>query len=183
MGGCLALNSSYEPLTLVSLKRAVVLILEGKAEIVESDERTVRWANGELPRPAVIRIKRFIRVPRKFRKKVTNTFLFARDSYTCQYCGRHERDLKGRTNKLTRDHVLPQSRGGDNSWTNCVTSCSNCNARKDNKTPAEAGMALLTHPTEPHLVALEWSIRKLTPLQRKYITMFYGSDVADALAE
>lgn len=182
MSGCLALNSSYEPLTLVPTRRAVRLVLDGKAEVVEAEaDEVVRWGRGSMPRPSVIRLKRFIKVPRKFRRKVTNTFLFARDGYRCQYCGKHERDLKGRTS-LTRDHVTPQSRGGDNSWTNCVTACSPCNARKDNKTLSEAGMELLSVPTEPHLVALVWSVRRLTAMQRKYIAMFYGNEVADALA-
>jgi 5-methylcytosine-specific restriction endonuclease McrA len=180
--GCLALNASYEPMAMLSTQRAVRLLLDGKAEVVEQDkEAVIRWGRGAMPRPNIIRLKKFIHVPQKFRRKVTNTFLFARDSYTCQYCGKDERTLKGRSNKLTRDHVLPQSRGGLNTWENCVTACSECNTRKDNRTPKEAGMVLLTTPTEPHLVALIWTVRKLTPMQRKYVTMFYGGDVAAAL--
>lgn len=177
MSGCLALNSSYEPLALVTVKRAVRLVLDGKAEVIEDNGEPIRWERGQLNRPTVIKLKRFIKVPPKFRRQVTNTFLFARDSYSCQYCGRHEKELKqhkGHDGRLTRDHILPQSKGGGNTWTNCVTACSPCNAKKDNKTPQEAGMRLLSTPTEPHLVALVWAVRKLTPLQRKYITMFYG---------
>lgn len=182
MSGCLALNSSYEPLTVMTTKRAVRLLLQGKAELVEQDgDKVLRSERNAVPRPSVIRLKQFVKVPKRFRKAVTNTFLFARDQYTCQYCGKHEGQLVGRTNKLTRDHILPQSRGGGNTWDNCVTACSQCNAKKDDKLPVEAGMQLLSVPTEPHMVALQWSVRKLTEKQRYYITMFYGDEVLKAL--
>ena len=82
--GCLALNASFEPLTMVPMKRALRLVIDGKAEIVEADaERIVRSERMTVPRPAVIRLMKFIHVPRKFRRQVTNTFLFARDRYRC----------------------------------------------------------------------------------------------------
>ena len=115
--GCLALNASFEPLTLVPMQRALRLVLDGKAEIVEADRsRPVRSERLTLPRPAVIRLTKFIHVPRRFRKQVTNTFLFARDHYRCQYCGRHMTEFKHRE-ALTRDHLIPLSRGGTNDWT------------------------------------------------------------------
>lgn len=184
--GCLALNASYEPLTVISTKRAVRLIVEGKAEIVEVDgTRVIRSANQEMPAPAVIRLVRYVHVPRRLRKSVSNTFLFARDHYTCQFCGRHRRDLRQRE-YLTRDHVIPQcrfkTRAESNTWENCVTACTSCNNRKADRTPEEAGMKLLSVPTEPHFVRLEWTVRKLTPLQRKYIVQFFGEDVYNAIA-
>ena len=122
--GCLALNASFEPLTMVPMRRALRLVLDGKAEIVESDPgRLVRSERLTLPRPAVIRLMKFIHVPRRFRRQVTNTFLFARDRYRCQYCGRTQVELKPRES-LTRDHLIPISRGGTNEWTNVVTACS-----------------------------------------------------------
>lgn len=178
---CLALNASMEPLKMMSLKRAIRLVLQGKAEVVEVDEgRALRSATSEIPRPLVIRLTKFIKVPRRFRRQVTNTFLFARDNYTCQYCGRHQSKLKARE-FLNRDHIHPQSQGGENSWTNCVTACSSCNTRKENKTPKEAGMKLLSTPSEPHLVHLLWTVRNLTPQQEKYIRLFYGDEVFKAL--
>src|ERR1700712_5154995 len=112
--GCLALNASFEPLTMVPMRRALRLVLDGKAEIVESDPgRLVRSERLTLPRPAVIRLMKFIHVPRRFRRQVTNTFLFARDRYRCQYCGRMQVELKTRES-LTRDHLIPISRGGTN---------------------------------------------------------------------
>ena len=86
---CLALNASFEPLTLVPVRRALCLVLNGKAEIVERDgSRVIRSESLTMPKPAVIRLVKYVFVPRKFRRQVTNTFLFARDDYKCQYCGR-----------------------------------------------------------------------------------------------
>lgn len=175
--GCLALNSSFEPLTLVPLRRALRLVIDGKAEIVEADgDRSVRSANRHFPHPVVIRLMRYVHVPRRFRRHVTNTFLFARDHYRCQYCGRLQVALKPRE-ALTRDHVIPLSRGGLNTWTNVVTACSPCNTRKANHLPTEIGMRLLHEPVEPHFVHLSWAVRKLTPTQSKYIRLFYGADM------
>ena len=180
--GCLALNASFEPLTIVPLRRAVRLVLDGKAEIVEQDgERSFRSERDAVPCPAVIRLVRYVHVPRRFRRQVTNTFLFARDDYTCQYCGRHRSQLKGRQ-FLTRDHVLPVSRGGANDWDNVVTSCSSCNNRKANRLPREAGLELRGHPVEPNYVHLVWVVRRVTDLQAKYIRTFYGEDALDDLA-
>jgi 5-methylcytosine-specific restriction endonuclease McrA len=175
--GCLALNASFEPLTMVPMKRALRLVLDGKAEIVEADPgRVVRSEHLTLPRPAVIRLVKFIHVPRRFRRQVTNTFLFARDRYRCQYCGRSQADLKPRES-LTRDHLIPLSRGGTNDWKNVVTACSPCNARKGNRLPEELGMHPLHAPVEPHFVHLSWAVRRLTPAQAKYIKLFYGDEV------
>jgi 5-methylcytosine-specific restriction endonuclease McrA len=174
--GCLALNASFEPLTMVPMRRALRLVIDGKAEIVESDHgKLVRSERMTLPHPAVIRLTRFIHVPRKFRRQVTNTFLFARDRYQCQYCGRHQAVLKQRES-LTRDHLIPLSRGGLNEWTNVVTACNHCNTRKGNRLPSEIDMHPIHVPLEPHFVHLSWAVRRLTPAQAKYIAMFYGPE-------
>lgn len=174
--GCLALNASFEPLTIVPYRRAVRLVLDGKAEILEADSgRRFRSERSVIPCPAVIRLVRYVHVPYRFRRQVTNTFLFARDDYTCQYCGRHRNELRGRQ-FLTRDHIVPTSRGGENRWDNVVTSCSTCNNRKGGRRPSEAGMRLLAEPTEPNYVHLVWVVRRVTRTQAKYIRMFYGED-------
>lgn len=179
--GCLALNASWEPLTVVPLRRAVRLVLDRKAEILEVDEaRPFRSERAALPCPTVIRLVRYVHVPRRFRRQVTNTFLFARDDYECQYCGRHRRELRGRE-FLTRDHVLPTSRGGENSWENVVTACSPCNNRKGDRTPDEARMPLLGSPGEPNQVHLVWAVRRVTPSQAHYIRLFYGEDALQAV--
>lgn len=178
---CLALNASFEPLTLVSARRAVRLVLDRKAEILEVDgARRFRSESEEIPCPTVIRLVRYIHVPRKFRRQVTNTFLFARDGYTCQYCGRHRRELRGRQ-FLTRDHILPVSRGGTNTWQNVVTACSPCNNRKGNHTPAEAHMELRTEPREPNHVHLVWAVRRVTDQQARWIERFYGAEALEML--
>jgi 5-methylcytosine-specific restriction endonuclease McrA len=180
--GCLALNASFEPLTIVPARRAVRLVLDGKAEILEEDGiRTFRSESRSVPCPAVIRLVRYVHVPYRFRRQVTNTFLFARDDYTCQYCGRHRHQLRGRQ-FLTRDHILPVSQGGGNTWDNVVTSCSPCNNRKGGRLPREAGLRLLSQPTEPNYVHLVWVVRSVTNAQAKYIRMFYGEDTLDAFS-
>jgi 5-methylcytosine-specific restriction endonuclease McrA len=179
--GCLALNASYEPLTMVPMRRALRLVIDGKAEIVEAEPaRRVQSAQLSLPRPAVIRLRKFVHVPRRFRRQVTNTFLFARDHYRCQYCGRMQHELKPRE-ALTRDHLIPISRGGTNEWTNVVTACSTCNARKGNHYAAEIGMHPLHPPVEPHFVHLSWAVRRLTPTQARYIRLFYGAEALHRL--
>jgi len=179
--GCLALNASYEPLTLVPMRRALRLLLDGKAEIVESDDgKLVRSEKLSFPRPVVIRLTKFIHVPRRFRRQVTNTFLFARDQYRCQYCGRLQAELKPRE-QLTRDHLIPISRGGLNEWNNVVTACSPCNTRKANRLPHEIHMHPLTQPVEPHFVHLSWAVRRLTPKQARYIKVFYGTEMLEQI--
>ena len=178
---CLALNSSFEPLTMVPVRRALRLVIEGKAEIVEAEGRdVVRSEHLVLPRPAIIRLVKFVHVPRRFRRHVTNTFLFARDEYRCQYCHRSQPELRPRE-CLTRDHLVPISRGGGNAWTNVVTACSSCNTRKGNRLPEECGMQPLHPPLEPHFVHLSWAVRRLSRTQAKYIRLFYGEAALHAL--
>jgi 5-methylcytosine-specific restriction endonuclease McrA len=168
---------------MVPVRRALRLIIDGKAEVVEAETgRLVRSERLALPQPLVIRLTRFVHVPRRFRRQVTNTFLFARDRYRCQYCARTGAELKPRES-LTRDHLIPISRGGSNEWTNVVTACSPCNARKGNRLPDEIGMHPLNRPVEPHFVHLSWAVRRLTPIQARYIRTFYGAGVLQQLEE
>ena len=168
MLGCLALNSSFEPLTMVPLRRALRLVIDGKAEIVEADhEALVRSERLAYPRPIVIRLAKFIHVPRRFRRQVTNTFLFARDRYTCQYCGKTLN-----SGELTLDHVIPRSRSGETTWENLVACCHPCNNKKGNRTPEETGMRLARQPkpfslhTSRHLMRL---LGKSDDQWRKYL--------------
>lgn len=161
---------------MVPTRRALRLVIDGKADLVEEEaDQPIRGVQLVLPRPAIIRLVRYIHVPRRFRRQVTNTFLFARDQYSCQYCGRHQHSLRQRES-LTRDHVIPLSRGGANDWDNVVTACSSCNTRKGNRLPDEIGMHLLRLPMEPHFVHLAWAVRRLTDTQLKYLRLFYGED-------
>ncbi|MCH2468965.1 MAG: HNH endonuclease [Gemmatimonadetes bacterium] len=181
--GCLALNASFEPLTIIPARRAVRLVLDGKAEILEKDgTRRFRSETRIVPCPAVIRLVRYVHVPRRFRRQVTNTVLFARDDYSCQYCGKHKKELRGRQ-FLTRDHIVPLSRGGDNTWENVVTSCSPCNNRKGDRLPREVGLKLLNEPGQPNYVHLVWVVRRVTGAQAKYIRMFYGEGALDVVSQ
>jgi 5-methylcytosine-specific restriction endonuclease McrA len=138
----LVLNSSYEPLNVCTVKRAVVLILKEKAELLEHGSRPLRSESLTLPRPAVIRLVTYVRVPRdSTRRRITRRAVFARDSWTCQYCGR--------TSHLTVDHVVPRSRGGASVWENIVTSCAPCNRRKGDRTPIEIQMQPRRAPRPP----------------------------------
>ncbi|RUA16095.1 MAG: HNH endonuclease [Clostridia bacterium] len=147
----LVLNASYEPLHVVSTRRAILLLLKDKAELVEATDAYIRSASAELPRPLVIRLRRYIRLPRNISLPLTRRLVYARDRYTCQYCGE-----RLHSSQLTLDHVLPKSRGGKKTWENLVTACRRCNQRKGNRTPAEARMRLRRPPYQPRYVALIW---------------------------
>ena len=144
----LVLNASYEPLSLVSVRRAVVLLLREKAELLEVTQQMLRSSNRVLPVPLVIRLVHYVRLPHR-KVPATRAAVMLRDAYRCQYCG----DTSGRS-YMTVDHVIPRSRGGKHEWENLVTACTRCNQRKGSLTPEEAGMTLLHKPAEPSYVAL-----------------------------
>lgn len=146
----LLLNTTYEPIHVVPLRRAVTLVLQEKVHLVETSERNVRSPSLTLPEPLVIRLRGRAPVPRQRAMPVSRSAILARDGHTCQYCG-----MTLANDWLTIDHVLPQSRGGGWTWTNLVTACPACNTAKANRTPAEAGMALLRQPGKPIGVPVE----------------------------
>jgi len=138
----LVLNASYEPLNVTSVRRAHVLVFKGKAEVIEELERPLTSASSTFPWPHVIRLVTYVRVPRAVKRKISRRALFARDGWRCVYCG----TASGR---LTLDHVVPRSRGGDSVWENVVTSCAPCNLRKGDRLLAEAKMELRSPPRPP----------------------------------
>jgi 5-methylcytosine-specific restriction endonuclease McrA len=137
----LVLNQNYEPLNVCNVRRALVLVIDGKAEVLEEHNRHVASASRLFPMPSVIRLVYMIRRPRP-RVKLTRREVFIRDNYTCQYCGRQCGDL-------TIDHIIPRSRGGPHTWENLVSACKPCNHRKGGKSLGEARMVLRTTPIEP----------------------------------
>jgi 5-methylcytosine-specific restriction endonuclease McrA len=142
-GRVLVLNATYEPINVCTVRRAVVLLLKDKAEVIEHGEWSLRSASSSIQRPVVIRLVTYVRIPRDtHRRKITRRAVFARDSWTCQYCG-------ARSN-LTVDHVIPKSKGGASSWENIVASCAPCNRRKGDALPRQVGMRLLKQPRQPH---------------------------------
>ncbi|RIH88144.1 HNH endonuclease [Meiothermus luteus] len=137
----LVLNAGYEPLGLASVKRAVILVMNGTAEVVEESGEFLRTPSKPYPIPSIIRLKRLVRRP-PGRLALNRRNILRRDAYTCQYCGKRGGDL-------TVDHVLPKSRGGRSVWENLVTACRACNLKKKNRTPEEAGMRLARRPMAP----------------------------------
>jgi 5-methylcytosine-specific restriction endonuclease McrA len=165
LGSVLVLNATYEPLSVVSVRRAVVLLLKEKAEIVEAAEAVLRSEHLSIPTPLVIRLVYYVRIPYRVSIPLTRRTVLARDHYTCQYCG-------GQPSRkdLTVDHILPRSRGGHTTWENVVTACQSCNGRKGSRTPEEARMKLLSSPAQPRYVALALVESSVTRhIWRKYI--------------
>ena len=119
----LVLNQSYEPLNICRVRRAIVLLYQNKAEMLENGSGFIRSANSEFQVPSVIRLARIIRRPPRLGRKLTRLEVFKRDHYTCQYCGKESR-------QLTLDHVIPRYRDGQHSWENVVSACVPCNRRK-----------------------------------------------------
>jgi 5-methylcytosine-specific restriction endonuclease McrA len=135
------LNASFEPLCVVSARRAVVLVLKDKAEILEHNGAAFRSERTTVPAPAVIRLVHFVRVPFRTRVPLSRRAVFARDGHRCQYCNRNAENI---------DHVVPRSRGGEHTWDNVVASCRTCNARKEDRLLHEVGLHLRRKPVAPH---------------------------------
>ena len=140
-GRVLLLNQTYEPLGTVSVARAVIMVFKNTVSVEELDgNRVLRSARAEFPVPSVIRRRIYINIRRRREaSSMKRLRIYMRDKFRCQYCG--EKKTAG---ELTLDHILPRSRGGDNSPVNVVTACVACNNRKGDRTPAEARMPLLT---------------------------------------
>jgi 5-methylcytosine-specific restriction endonuclease McrA len=142
-GRVLVLNASYEPINVCTVRRAAVLVLKERAEMIERSHGELHSEHLALQRPCVIRLMRYVRIPRDVhRRKITRKAVLARDAWTCQYCGRQ-------ATGLTVDHVIPRSRGGESVWENIVASCAPCNRRKGNRTPHEARMQPARIPKPP----------------------------------
>jgi 5-methylcytosine-specific restriction endonuclease McrA len=143
MESTLLLSATYEPIKVISWKRAVVLTFLGKVDVLEEYSREVHSPTTALRLPAVVKLHRYVKnLPR--RVKFSRQNLYHRDNYTCQYCHRPHP-----SSQLTYDHVIPRSRGGQTSWTNVVTACIRCNLKKGDKLPHQANLPLLTEPREP----------------------------------
>jgi 5-methylcytosine-specific restriction endonuclease McrA len=140
MGRSLVLNATYEPLAIVPRRRAVVLVLADKAEVVQETDDAFHSAHLTVVVPSVVRLRRFVRVPYQRRVAVSRRAVMARDNSACQYCG-HPAD--------SIDHVVPRSRGGVHSWDNVVAACRPCNLRKRDRLVHEAGMRLRRMPRAP----------------------------------
>lgn len=142
MDKVLVLNADYTPINVTTVFKGFKLVDKGKAEILKAGDNPIVAGEKEFLRPLIIRLYNYVKF--RFHKlKINRNRLFRRDNYSCVYCGNKR--------NLTVDHVIPKSRGGQNTWLNLVTCCSHCNRVKDNRTPEEAGMRFLKQPYEPSI--------------------------------
>lgn len=133
MRSALVLNATYEPLSIVSVRRAVCLVLADKADLLHDDGTELHAARVSVPTPIVIKLRYMVKVPYHRRTALSRRAVFARDSHRCQYCGEHADSI---------DHVVPRSKGGPHTWENVAAACRPCNLTKRDRTPDEAGMRL-----------------------------------------
>lgn len=140
MGATLLLNASFEPLHVVTERRAVVLVLSGKADVISESVGAFHSERVRVPIPSVIRLRYYVNVPFRSHLPLTRRNVMARDGGRCAYCG-HRGD--------TVDHVVPRSRGGDHVWQNVVAACRRCNGRKADRTLDELGWVLHVTPYAP----------------------------------
>lgn len=157
----LVLNASMEPLCVVPARRAVVLVLSSKAEVVHSNGHRFRSEHLELAAPSVIRLRAYVKVPYRRRAALSRRGVFIRDEGACQYCGVPAENV---------DHVMPRSRGGAHEWENVVAACRRCNSRKKDRTPAEAHMTLARTPFAPR--AAFWlvvAVGRVDPVWNEYL--------------
>ncbi|MBX7133519.1 MAG: HNH endonuclease [Fimbriimonadaceae bacterium] len=140
----LLLNSDYEPLNVCNVRRAMALILLGKADVLSENGHSIGTARGNLPAPSIVKMRYHVRRPLP-QLRLSRHSVLARDGYTCQYCGIRGRDL-------TIDHVIPRWMGGPHTWDNLVACCRKCNLKKGDKTPQQAKMKLANKPRRPHFI-------------------------------
>jgi 5-methylcytosine-specific restriction endonuclease McrA len=155
----LVLNATLQPLAVVPSRRAVVLVLKRKADIIHSNGVVFRSERVEIPAPSVVKLRYFVHVPYRARAALTRRAVFARDGWVCQYCGNTAENV---------DHVLPKSRGGEHSWENVVAACRRCNSKKENRLPHEVGMKLFRLPMVPR-DGLRLSLGRLEPEWEAYL--------------
>ncbi len=136
------LNASYEPLNVCTVRRAHVLVWKGKAEVLERLDHPLRTSTTNYERPDVIRLTAYVRVPHAVKRRISRRALFARDGWRCVYCGTG-------AGRMTLDHVVPRSRGGDSVWENVVTACAPCNLKKGDRTLEELRISLPRTPRAP----------------------------------
>jgi 5-methylcytosine-specific restriction endonuclease McrA len=136
----LVLNATFEPLSVVSARRATVLVLGDKADLVAPSGRCLRSERLAVEVPSVVRLRTFVRVPFGRRAALNRRSVFARDGHRCQYCGAAAESI---------DHVVPRAKGGPHTWENVVAACRPCNVRKRDRLLHDTGMSLRSTPRAP----------------------------------
>lgn len=162
----LMLDQGYAPVGVIPWQRAIQMLSLGKCEVVEEYDHEIRSQFLVIKIPAVVRLLRVFR-KRKKPVKFSRVNIYGRDDYRCQYCGK-----KFSMSELTYDHVVPRSQGGKTTWTNIVSACDRCNAKKRDQTPEQAGMKLLKKPVQPvdvPSIVIEVSRRSVPDAWRDYL--------------
>ena len=163
MRSALVLNATFEPLSIVSARRAVWLVLSEKAEIIEDAGSQIPSVSISIPGPLVIRLRYLVKVPYHRRTALSRRAVFARDDHRCQYCG----DIAD-----SIDHVMPRSRGGMHIWENVTAACRRCNLHKRDRTPEEAGMRLSSKPHAPRELAwIAVSVGRVPDAWKQYLAV------------
>ena len=147
MAKALVLNATYEPLCVVPVRRAVVLVLKEKAEVIHATDAKLHSERRAFAVPSVIRLTYFVKVPFRARAALSRRAVFVRDGHRCQYCGANAENI---------DHIVPRSRGGEHVWENVVAACRPCNTRKEDRLLHEVGFVLRRKPMAPR--ELTWVI-------------------------
>jgi 5-methylcytosine-specific restriction endonuclease McrA len=159
VGRALVLNATHQPLAVVAARRAVILVLKDKAEVLVSNGQVFRSEHLHVDAPSVLRLRMFVKIPHRSHAPLTRRAVFARDEWACQYCGASAENL---------DHVVPRSRGGAHSWDNVVAACRRCNSRKENRLIEEVGLRLARRPVPPR-DGFRLSIGRLEPEWEPYL--------------
>lgn len=161
----LVLNQNYEPMSVCNVKKAIILLFLGKAELIEAHAgKLLRSVSVSMPFPSVVRLSVYIRVPYK-KIILSRKNILRRDGHRCQFCGRG--DLP-----LTVDHVLPRSRGGEDTWENLVCACVQCNNAKGDRTPEEARMPLMRRASRPnHVTFIRHFVGNIDDRWKPYLFM------------
>ena len=170
---CILLNASYEVHDIIPLKKALYLVFDDKAVVIEEHpEAVLRSVKLTIKVPTIVALTKYVKSTKIHRKAALNAAnLFTRDDWTCQYCGRHESQFR-KSEKLTRDHVFPEHKGGDASWENLVAACSTCNGKKANHLLEHTGMMLRKIPRPPTIIELWRKHPTRGPLLRRVDELF-----------
>lgn len=163
MGRALVLNASYQPLCVVPVRRALVLALKEKADVLHTNGAIFRSADLEYRAPTVVKLRYFVKVPYRARASMSRRAVFVRDDFECQYCGRPAENV---------DHIVPRSKGGGHTWDNVVAACRPCNSRKENHHLGDVGMKLRRPPLAPHdSVWIRVAVENVDPTWEQYLEM------------
>ncbi len=171
MSRALVLNATYEPLGVVTDRRALILVLNNRASVIENSSQILHFASGEIALPAVIRLNKFVRIPYRHAVPLSRRAIFARDGGRCVYCAAPATSI---------DHVIPRSRGGAHAWENVVSACHRCNHLKADKPLKELGWRLRQLPREP--IGSAWRVLGATRAEAAWIPYLEPFGVATATA-